>query len=78
MEKLSSDYPGIEFVHPEVFEKPGDGVTADPALTEAVRTYGMEFEPSIVVADADGPVVRRLDFIFAEEEMREALDLVAS
>ena len=29
------------------------------------------------LADADGTVVRRLDFIFAEEEMREALDLVA-
>lgn len=77
MEQLSSDYPDVEFVHAEVFENPGDGVTADTALTEAVRTYGMEFEPSIIVADADGTVIRRLDFIFAEEEMREALELVA-
>jgi hypothetical protein len=78
MIQLSADYPGVEFVHAEVFENPGDGVTADTSLTDAVNTYGMKFEPSIIVADADGTVVRRLDFIFAEEEMREALDLVAS
>ena len=77
MIQLSADYPDVEFVHAEVFENPGDGVTADTSLTDAVTTYGMEFEPSIIVADADGTVVRRLDFIFAEEEMREALDLVA-
>lgn len=77
MIELSADYPDVEFVHAEVFENPGDGVTADTSLTEAVTTYGMEFEPSIIVADGDGTVVRRLDFIFAEEEMRDALDLVA-
>jgi hypothetical protein len=76
MIQLSADYPDVEFVHAEVFENPGDGVTADTSLTEAVTTYGMEFEPSIIVADAGGTVVRRLDFIFAEEEMRQALDLV--
>mgnify|MGYP001816958619 FL=1 len=77
MIQLSADYPDVEFVHAEVFENPGDGVTADAALTDAVTTYGMEFEPSIIVADRDGTVVRRLDFIFAEEEMRSALDQVA-
>lgn len=77
MIQLSADYPDVEFVHAEVFENPGDGVTADTSLTDAVTTYGMEFEPSIIVADRDGTVVRRLDFIFAEEEMRSALDQVA-
>ena len=78
MIRLSADYPDIEFVHAEVFENPGDGITADTSLTEAVTTYGMEFEPSIVVADGSGTVVRRLDFIFAEEEMRDAFELVAT
>ncbi len=75
---LSAEYPGVEFVHAEVFENPGEGVTADTALAEAVRTYGMEFEPSLIVANTDGTVARRLDFIFAEEETRAALDLIST
>ena len=33
----------------------------------------MDFEPSFVVADADGIVTARLDYAFDRDEMAEAL-----
>jgi hypothetical protein len=38
-----------------------------------VNTYGLSFEPSLVVANADGIVTGRLDFTWDRAELRAAL-----
>jgi len=74
---LAEEFPGLQYVHAEVFENPGEGVSAGAATTDAVNAFGLSFEPSFYVADGSGALVERLDFIFAEEEMRAALERVA-
>jgi len=70
--------PGAEanVVHSEVFTEPGRineiGLAAE-LLGPAVTTYAMDFEPSFVVADADGIVTARLDYAFDRDEMAAAL-----
>jgi len=42
--------------------------------TKIVRRLGLDFEPSLIVTDQGGTVVRRLDHIFDRRELSEALD----
>ena len=68
----------LEVVHAEVYADAAS--TGDPlraTLTEATRAYQLSFEPSLVVADANGIVVDRLDFLYDRGELRELLDRVA-
>ena len=72
--ELRAEFPGITFVHAEVYNDPNNG--GDPAaagVTETVRAYGLSFEPSLFVARADGTITTRLDNIFDRGELRTAL-----
>ena len=62
-------------VHAEVYVDPQQFATGkpNPRTTDAVNTYGLSFEPSLVVANADGIVVSRLDFTWDRAELRTAL-----
>lgn len=58
----------IVFVHAEVY--------TDRTATEvapAVRAYYMDFEPALFIAGSDGVLRYRLDAIFDEDEVQEAL-----
>lgn len=70
--------PDLRCVHAEVYTDPSRlGELSPPELvTDAVTTYGLEFEPSLVLADPSGMVVARLDFTWDRAELREALALV--
>jgi hypothetical protein len=70
------DFPHIRFVHAEVYadaEAQGGNLAA-ASLTPAVEAYGLTFEPSLFVADAQGTVVARLDNVYDRVDLREALD----
>ena len=56
------------FIHTEVY--------ADDAATTiapAVKALNLNFEPTLLVADANGKIVDRLDAVFDEKEIFEAL-----
>lgn len=69
--------PDLQVVHSEVYADVGR--TKDPlrsSFAPAIAAYGLTFEPSLVVVDAGGVVVERLDFTWDERELAAALDMV--
>ena len=70
-----TNFPNIRMVHAEVYVDPQEYASGkpNPRHTDAVKTYGMSFEPSLIVANADGIVVSRLDFTWDRAELRAAL-----
>lgn len=65
---------GANVVHAEVYadaKATGDILRSTP--TEAVTAYNLTFEPSLLVIDAAGLVVDRLDFLYDASELRAAL-----
>jgi len=70
-----ANFPDIRMVHAEVYIDPQEFATGrpNPRTTDAVNTYGLSFEPSLVVANADGIVTGRLDFTWDRAELRAAL-----
>lgn len=76
---VAADFPALTVVHAEVYTDPQqlDTLAPDQLLTDTVKTYGMTFEPGIVVADASGTVTKRLDIIMDAIEIRAALSAVA-
>jgi len=70
-----ANFPKIRMVHAEVYIDPQEFASgkANPRTTPAVQTYGLSYEPSLVIANADGIVVSRLDFTWDRAELRAAL-----
>ncbi|MGD9793376.1 MAG: twin-arginine translocation signal domain-containing protein [Acidimicrobiia bacterium] len=70
------NYAGkIEMIHAEVYTKAYTG--ADTPTTLAVEQYHLTFEPYLVVADATGTIVARLDAIWDADELKSSLDLIS-
>lgn len=70
----------MNVVHGEVFTEPDrlDEVSDFTTLVgPIVKTYEMDFEPSLIVADSSGVVTARLDFTFDVTEMEAALATVS-
>lgn len=63
--------PSWSVVHAEVYVAPEDN---DFSLAPTVTAYDLSFEPSFVVADADGVVTAILHFTMDTAEVRSALD----
>ena len=70
-----TNFPAIRMVHAEVYKDPQQFASGkpNPETTAAVKTYGLSYEPSLIVANADGIVVSRLDFTWDRTELRAAL-----
>ena len=70
-----ANFANMRMVHAEVYVDPQEFAAnkPNPRTTEAVRTYGMNFEPSLIVANAEGIVTSRLDFTWDRAELRAAL-----
>jgi hypothetical protein len=75
-----ANFPAFRMVHADVYMDPQEFAQGkpNPRTTPAVQTYGMTFEPSFVVANADGIVTRRLDFTWDRAELRSALQSAVS
>ena len=65
-----ADHPDVRFVHAEVYEAPAETLDVQ---TPAVTELGLTFEPCLVLVGSDGTVAERLDTIFDETELAEAL-----
>ena len=65
----------VRMVHAEVYVNPDESLTE---TTEAVQAYRLPFEPVLFLARADGTIAARLDNIFDEVEVGEALDALVS
>ena len=74
-------YPGIRFVHAEVWANPAevDGNIADPRIRPApvIEALRLSFEPVLFVVAADGTVSDRLDNVFDQPELDQALQQVS-
>lgn len=72
--EAAEGHPDLSFVHAEVYNDPQTLGQSDFAgVTEAAEVYGMTFEPSLVVANAEGIVSARLDFTFDAVDLDRAL-----
>jgi hypothetical protein len=68
--------PAVQIVHAEVYVEPNASGADALKVTPAVTAYGLDYEPSMYVAGADGIVRSRLDFSWDRTELAEALDAV--
>ena len=70
-----ANFPAIRMVHAEVYVDPQEFAQGkpNPRTTPAVTTYGMTYEPSLIVANAEGVVTSRLDFTWDRAELKTAL-----
>jgi hypothetical protein len=75
--EAAAAHPGVEFVHAEVYEDATD-TSGFARTTELVAALGLDFEPSLFIADRTGIIRRRLDHIFDHSELAEALAAVES
>ncbi len=73
--ELRAAYPTVQFVHAEVYRDPASGSHDTAPIVDA---YGLNFEPSLFLAAADGTVVERLDFVFDRTEIKAGLDKIAA
>lgn len=69
-----ADFPDIAMVHAEVYKDPEavDNI-ADAELTPVIDAYQLSYEPALFLANSDGTIATRLDTIFDEVEVRDAL-----
>jgi hypothetical protein len=75
---VHTEFPQVTFLHSEVYPTVADAQPGAQKTVEAITTYQLFFEPWLLLARPDGTIHRRLDVIFDEVELREALaDLVA-
>lgn len=65
---------GPTAIHAEVYANPEavDNI-ADATLAPTPEAFGLTYEPAFFVADSDGRVVDRLDAVFDQTEISEAL-----
>jgi len=70
--------PDVRFVHAEVYTDPNKATDlATATLTPVVEAYGLDFEPSLFLATADGTLAVRLDNTFDRQELAAGLSRVS-
>lgn len=69
-------HPEATYLHAEVYRDAEEVGVARAIPTSVMGALGLTFEPSLWVADAQGVVLERLDFVFDRTEIDEALALV--
>ena len=67
-------FPDVAMVHAEVYKNPEavDNI-ADAELAPIIDAYSLTYEPALFLANSDGTIAARLDTIFDESEVAEAL-----
>lgn len=68
------EFPDVAMVHAEVYKNPeASDNLADADLAPVVDAYQLSYEPVLFLANSDGTIATRLDTIYDETEVREAL-----
>jgi hypothetical protein len=75
---LRSGYPGIGFVHVEVYEDIHVTNRDDLVTVPAVDEWGLPSEPWVFVVDRNGLVTASFEGVATDEELADAFDEVAS
>jgi hypothetical protein len=75
--EASKTHTNVEYVHAEVYVDPAKVGSGNPQTTDAISTYGLDFEPSLVIANSSGVVTSRLDFSWDRAELQAALGSIA-
>ena len=73
VQALSSDHPGVNFLHVEIYENLDAANFADLVTVPAVIEWGLPSEPWIFFIDATGTVTARLEGAASEAEIDAAL-----
>ncbi len=67
-------YPGVTFIHAEVYKNPTDSASVLEAdFAPIIGQLGLEFEPALFTVSVDGMVQDRLDYIFDGAEVDTVL-----
>jgi hypothetical protein len=71
-------FPGVKMLHSEVYPTVADAQPGVLKVTDVVAAYGLTFEPALYLAGTDGTIVNRLDTIFDQAELHDALTRLTS
>jgi hypothetical protein len=75
---LRPDYPGLDFVHVEIYEDLQVESVEDLVTVPAVTEWGLPSEPWVFVVDASGTVTAAFEGAVSDVELAAAIDAVAS
>jgi hypothetical protein len=71
-------FPGVKMLHSEVYPTVADAQPSVLKVTDVVAAYGLTFEPALYLAAKDGTIVNRIDTIFDQTELHDALTKLTS
>lgn len=74
---LAADYPGLNFVHVEVFQDIHVTSPDDLVYVPSVLEWGLVAEPWLFVTDASGRVAASFEGAVSDDELRAAFDRVS-
>jgi hypothetical protein len=77
VQDTSAEYPGLNYVHVEIFENIHVTDREDLILVPAVLEWGLPSEPWLFVTDSTGTVVAAFEGAVADSELRAALESVS-
>lgn len=77
VQEIDDDYPGVNFVHVEIYENIHVTNRDDLVLVPTVEQWGLPSEPWLYVTDDSGAVTSAFEGAVSDEELRRALDQVA-
>ncbi|HSM44134.1 MAG TPA: hypothetical protein VK969_03870 [Acidimicrobiia bacterium] len=77
VQELVPEFPGLNYVHVEVYENIHVTDSADLVLVPAVAEWGLPSEPWLYVTDDSGTVTAAFEGAVSDTELRAALESVA-
>jgi hypothetical protein len=77
VQEIDSEYPGLSYVHVEVYENINVSSREDLVLVDAVEEWGLPSEPWLYVIDRSGTVTAAFEGAVSDDELRSALDAVS-
>lgn len=77
VQEIESDYPGLNYVHVEIYENIHVSSREDLVVVPAVNEWSLPSEPWIYVTDDSGTVIAAFEGAVSDAELRGALDEVS-
>ena len=78
VKSLSSDYPGLNYVHVEVYEDIHVSSFEELTLVPSVVEWALQAEPWVFVTDSNGVVTASFEGVASDTELAEAFTAVSS
>lgn len=74
VKQMTGDYPGVDFLHVEIYENLDAESFEDLVTVPAVEEWGLPSEPWVFVTDSDGVITARFEGAMDPAELSRALD----